>query len=291
MAINDFSIEFVAELNSEESKKKLNEDIDKIEKSINTLKLNAEIDTEKIEILKTQLNNLKIGLTDITISQTTLDNMVAQVNDALKNIYTGNIEQKIQDMSHSLSKIDSQDELTTRRAEVKGVKSETDAVFKPAQLSSAKEHDAQEIQLSIDNDIYNAKYDELIAKTQQWSVQNDELKTSVKELEAAYKGLDDIKTDEEKIAATKRWEQAVKSVTNATKQMKLKYATDDEIKKFHQEVQEFYDNNTAAHSRWGKDLEDMLNTTCSGAGVTREKFDEMYNSLKISKLQQVKLVN
>ncbi len=262
---------------------------DELKQKVSNLKkqLNSVFDADTLTSYLNGLSNLQSEFKAIdAIAKTTEKATKLQTNiDAEKKILqvysnelkeagvlTGEVKQKIQNIFHSLSKVDSQNGLISWRAELKGVKAETDAVLKAVDQ-------VNKIQLLIDTGAYDAKYNDLIAKTQQWSVQSDKVKASVRELEAAYKGFDNIKTDEEKIAAAKRWEQAVKSVTNATKQMKLKYATDDEIAKFHQQVQEFYDKNTATHSRWGKDLKDMLNTTCSGAEVTREKFDEMHASL------------
>ncbi len=139
--------------------------------------------------------------------------------------------------------------------------------------------EANKIQFSIDNGTYDAKYDDLVKKTQQWSVQTENVKKSLVELEAAYKGLRSDSTDEEKIAAAKRWEQAVKSVNNAVKKTKLEYATDSQISSFHQKLQEFYDKNTATHGRWGKDLKQMLSDTDNGAKVTNKDFEKMKSNL------------
>ncbi len=135
------------------------------------------------------------------------------------------------------------------------------------------------IQLLLDNGTYDAKYDDLIAKTQQWSHQEEKLTSSVKELKAAYEGLKSDSTDEEKTAASKRWEQAVKSTTNAVKQMKLEYATDSQISSFHQKLQEFYDKNSATHRQWGDDLKKMLTATSNGAKVTNTDLETMKSKL------------
>lgn len=74
-----------------------------IEKST---KLKANIDSEK-KILQTYTNELKEA-----------------------GILTGDVKSKVQEMFYSLSKVDSQNGLTTWRAELKGVKTEIDSVLK-----------------------------------------------------------------------------------------------------------------------------------------------------------------
>lgn len=187
-----------------------------------------------------------------------------------QGIYVDEFKEKVTGLESALNNIDSGDikGLNGIRQQIESLK--TDA----SQIA-----EANKIQLSIDNGTYDATYDNLVAKTQQWSFQNDKLTASVKELETAYEGFDNVNTDEEKIAAAKRWEQAVKSVNNAVKQTKLEYATDDKIAKFHQQVQETYDKNSAMHKDWGKELQQMLTATSSGAKVLNKDFDTMYARL------------
>jgi len=148
-----------------------------------------------------------------------------------------------------------------------------------AQSSKSLQPQIDKIQLSIDNGTYGAKYDDLIAKTEQWSHQTDEVKKSLAELKIAYNGLKSDSADEEKIEAAKRWEQAVKSVNNAVKHTKLEYATDSQISSFHQKLQEFYDKNSATHRQWGDDLKKMLNDTSNGAKVTNTDLEMMKSKL------------
>ncbi len=158
-------------------------------------------------------------------------------------------------------------------------KAETDIAVTVGKQQDALANQANKIQLLIDNGTYDATYDNLIAKTQQWSHQEEKLTSSVKELKAAYEGLKSNSTDEEKIAAAKRWEQAVKSVNNAVKQTKLEYATDSQISSFHQKLQEFYDKNSATHKDWGDDLKKMLTATSNGAKVTNTDLETMKSEL------------
>jgi len=187
-----------------------------------------------------------------------------------QGIYVDEFKEKVNGLETALNNIDSGDikGLNGIRQQIESLKTEASQIA-----------EVNKIQLSIDNGTYDAKYDDLIAKTQQWSFQNDKLIASVKELETAYKGFDDANTDEEKIAAAKRWEQAVKSTTNAVKQMKLEYATDSQVSAFHQRLQEFYDKNTATHKQWGTELKRMLNDTSNGAKVTNTDLETMKSRL------------
>ncbi len=184
-----------------------------------------------------------------------------------QGVLVGDFKSKVEQLESSLASVGNKDELNNLKTQIQELKTEA------VQIAQSNK-----IQLSIDNGTYDAKYDDLIAKTQQWSFHNDKLTTSVEELKSAYKGFDD-NTDEEKIAVAKRWEQAVKSVNNAVKQMKLEYATDSQISSFHQKLQEFYDKNSATHRKWGDDLKKMLTATSSGAKVTNADLETMKSRL------------
>ena len=82
-----------------------------IEKST---KLNANIDSEK-KILQTYTNELKEA-----------------------GILAGDVKSKVQEMFYSLSKVDTQNGLTTWRAELKGVKTEIDAALKSLSQENAE---------------------------------------------------------------------------------------------------------------------------------------------------------
>lgn len=89
--MDDFNIGLIGSLDVTKSKDKINQDIDIIQKSLKELKLTAKIDTNQIKTLETQLNTLKINLTDVTFSQETLNGLVSQINNALKGLQIPNI--------------------------------------------------------------------------------------------------------------------------------------------------------------------------------------------------------
>lgn len=86
MAMNDFNIGFIGGLDGTKSKAKLNQDIDAIKKTLKELELKAKLDPNQVKSLETQLNTLKVNLTDAKFSQSALDGMVSQINNALKGI-------------------------------------------------------------------------------------------------------------------------------------------------------------------------------------------------------------
>lgn len=84
--MNDFNIGFIGGLDGTKSKAKLNQDIDAIKKTLKELELKAKLDPNQVKSLETQLNTLKVNLTDVKFSQSALDSMVSQINNALKGI-------------------------------------------------------------------------------------------------------------------------------------------------------------------------------------------------------------
>lgn len=91
MTMNDFNIGFIGGLDGTKSKAKLNQDIDAIKKTLKELELKAKLDPNQVKSLETQLNTLKANLTDAKFSQSALDGMVSQINNALKGIKIPNV--------------------------------------------------------------------------------------------------------------------------------------------------------------------------------------------------------
>lgn len=91
MAMNDFNIGFIGGLDGTKSKAKLNQDIDSIKGTLKELELKAKLDPNQVKSLESQLNNLKVSINNATISQSALNGMVTQINNALKGIQIGNV--------------------------------------------------------------------------------------------------------------------------------------------------------------------------------------------------------
>lgn len=128
-----------------------------------SIKLQTNIDTEK-KILQVYTTELKEA-----------------------GVLTGDVKTKIQEMFHSLSKVDSQNGLTTWRAELKGVKAETDAVLKSVTQLSQKKLD--EIQLSIDNGSYETQLLSYNTSLQKLGLSSQEIAEKLKNASSALEKL------------------------------------------------------------------------------------------------------
>lgn len=129
-------------------------DTDSLTKYLNGLS-NLQSEFKKVDATaKTAEKNIKLQ-TNVEAEKKILTLYKNELKEA--GVLTGDVKQKIQDMFHSLSKVDSQNGLTTWRAELKGVKAETDAVLKSVQSSSVKEQDAYEVAYKELKKLYDLK--------------------------------------------------------------------------------------------------------------------------------------
>lgn len=243
-----------------------------------SMTFNAQKEISVLESMISQFRNAENVATQM--KSTDISSGIAQASERLGKLKANSngfeqMTQTVRDLETALSQVGDKSSLDKFINDLRVAETQLGRVKAEAKQFA----EVNKIQLSIDNGTYDAKYDDLIAKTQQWSHQTDEVKKSIIELKLAYEGLKSDSTDEEKIAAAKRWEQAVKSTTNAVKQMKVEYATDSQVSAFHQKLQEFYDKNTATHRQWGASLKQMLSDTGSGAKVTNVELETMKSRL------------
>lgn len=91
MAINDWQIGLIGKLDGTKSKQQLNDDIEAIKKTLKELEIKAKLDPNQVKSLEGQLNNLKVNLTNVSISPASLTNMVNQINSALSGIKISNV--------------------------------------------------------------------------------------------------------------------------------------------------------------------------------------------------------
>lgn len=89
---NDFSLKIIAKLDKGESRKQLNKDIKKIQSELKKVKVSAKLDIQVKEDLLKQLNNLKIALTDVSVSEDAINGMVTQLNEGLSKIEIGGVK-------------------------------------------------------------------------------------------------------------------------------------------------------------------------------------------------------
>ena len=86
MAINDFNIGFLGKLDGTRSKNQINQDIEALKKSLNSLEIKATLDPKQSQALTKQLNLIQVSLSDASFSPKALNDLVSQVNNALKGI-------------------------------------------------------------------------------------------------------------------------------------------------------------------------------------------------------------
>lgn len=99
---NDFNISLLAGLDISKSKGQIDKDINAIKSNIGKLEIEAKISPDTAKNITSQLNNLQIGLKDITIDKATLDGLVNQINSALKGIKIGNINVNVGNQAQSV---------------------------------------------------------------------------------------------------------------------------------------------------------------------------------------------
>lgn len=82
---NEFRIELSAGI-SEKSKQEISNQINDIKEKVKDLEINFKIDPKAANNLVGQLDTLKVSLTDVNLSQKTLNTLVSQINTALKSV-------------------------------------------------------------------------------------------------------------------------------------------------------------------------------------------------------------
>lgn len=160
------------------------------------------------------------------------------------------------------------------------------------------------IQLSFDDGTYEAKYDSLIAKTRQWLNANDESVISTKKLTDAYNEFNIAASNYSKngtvenrdilIKKEEELSRQLKATTNDIRIQNAEWAKSSKIDSLHQQIQEFYDKNTATHAKWGAQLNSMLDETAHGAHLTTTRVSEIeqsFNGVQNAARQAGKLGN
>lgn len=144
---------------------------------------------------------------------------------------------------------------------------------------------ANKIQLSLDTSGYESKVETLISRTRQWTdeqgnarISTEALSKAFQDLNAAHDALAKNNTaanQQALINAEKELDIQIKKVTNSARTMNAQLAKDSTISSLHNQIQEFYDKNSAAHSKWGTRLKQMLAETASGAKLTHERVQQI----------------
>lgn len=134
---------------------------------------------------------------------------------------------------------------------------------------------SHKIQLQLDNGTYKRQLAQVIADSNRWKNENGEVKASIAEVQSAYNNLTDAKQVDNRVANEEKFLQALKKSQNAIAVQKTQFATDDEMSSLLKKYEDFYSKNTAAHGRWGKDLQDGITKLSSGMQLSQKEADEL----------------
>lgn len=172
-------------------------DSDSLTKYLNEIS-NLQSEFQKVDaIAKTAEKSIKLQK-NIDAEKKVLQVYTTELKEA--GVLTGDLKTKIQEMFHSLSKVNTQNGLSTWKAELKGVKAETDAVLKSVTRFSKNKND--DILSSIDNKTYEKQLSSLIASYNKLGLTNEEIKFKTNDVSLALdrlkeKNLDTLESDAE----------------------------------------------------------------------------------------------
>ena len=81
---NNWQIDMLAGLDQNQSRAKINGQINKLKGQLKDISLTAKIDPKIASDIQKQLTNLQVSLTNVKISDKALNDMVSQINNALQ---------------------------------------------------------------------------------------------------------------------------------------------------------------------------------------------------------------
>lgn len=194
-----------------------------------------------------------------------------------QGILVGEFKTKVDQLETSIASIGSKNELNGLKSQFSKLKNEASKLLQ-----------ANKIQMQFDTGVYESKVDSLISRTMQWTdgngnarISTDALRQSLEKLNAASAAYASNKTEETQrrlIEADKELDRQIKTVTNSVRKMNAELAKDTAVSSLYNKIQTFYDNNSAAHGRWGAQLKQMLAETASGAELTTQRVREIEQS-------------
>lgn len=194
-----------------------------------------------------------------------------------QGILVDEFKNKADQLETSIASIGNKNELNGLKSQFANLKNE-----------ASKFLQANKIQFQVDTGGYESKIETLVSRTMQWTDSNgnaristDALKQSLDKLNAASSEYASNKTEETQrrlIEADKELDKQIKTVTNSVRKMNAELAKDTTVSSLHNKIQTFYDNNSAAHGRWGVQLKQMLAETASGAKITTQRVREIEQS-------------
>ncbi len=177
------------------------------------------------------------------------------------------------------------DQANALKSSFLAVKANADAVRTEISDLNKSVQQANKIQLSIETGGYESKVDSLIVRTRQWTDANGNARISTDNLSSAFDKLlsasnafsnnKTIANQQALIKAENELNIEIEKVTNSVRKRNAEFAKDATISSLHNQIQKFYDNNGAAHRKWGAQLKQMLSETASGAELTKERVTEI----------------
>lgn len=132
----------------------------------------------------------------------------------------------------------------------------------------------------INDSSYEKQMATAVASANKWTSENQRVKASISELKTAYKDLIDPQQADRRVENEERFQQALKKTLNLTSIQKAKYATDDKIASLANKYQTFYDQNTAAHKKWGAQLLKNINELSSGMKIPIDRANQLEKELQ-----------
>jgi len=270
--------------------------LDKLEAGYKRAKASAKAysQSQKIGI---NVSGLQSKIADLQRISPEIDDFKAKINNA---------DVTVQSLYEDLTKVNTNTDLGVIKAKLKAfteaAKSAGITVTEVAGKSTSIANQANKIQFSLETGGYESKVESLISRTRQWTNEQGNARIST---EALSKAFADLNTAHDALAknntaanqqalinAEKELDTQIKQVTNSVRTMNAQLAKDSTISSLHNRIQEFYDKNSAAHSKWGVDLKRMLAETASGAKLTHEQVRRLsaeFNNVSIAARQAGRL--
>lgn len=221
--------------------------------------------------LSTELNKAA------TNAQKFLNSLNAKSNGAIANL------QEFKELERTIAGLGNTHSIKQLNSAMSALKT----VIKNTYVEQARLTD---IQSKINLGSYKATYDDLIAKTQQWTNANGNSTISVEKLTRAYKELGiansaltkdsgNVAKQQALVKAEQELNTQVKSVTNSIKSMNAEFAKSSAIKKLNTDVKSFISKNGAAMRVFGKELNDILLKTANGAKISKQELGRLRQQL------------
>lgn len=193
-----------------------------------------------------------------------------------QGVLVGEFKTKVEQLENSLASVGSKGELNNLKTQMESLKAQASQIA-----------DVNKIQLQLDTGAYQSKVDSLVARTNQWVDANGNARISTESLKAALDNLsvahnnlnssggNTVANQQALIAAEEALNVEVKKVQSSVTSMNATMAKSTAVDALRQKVQMFYDTNSKAHWRWGKDLKSIMTQLASGAEVPITKMRQL----------------